>query len=190
MSAFHTVKEAADLTGKSPSSIRRIIYPIIRKDTHPDRAHVQPSVEDVLKLRLKGENFAWRLSEELLRQAIPADAPEKGSDVSSGRQSGHGDGALIDMLRHELGIKNTQIAKQAEIIDKQMELVNGLSERLREGNILISNLQQRLALPDGRPGKTPEPVKVKHAVVPGKGSSVNAKPAKPRKGIFSRFFSR
>ena len=66
---IYTVKEAARLTGKSPSSIRRIIYPIIQNDAHPDRVHIEPTVEDVLKLRMQGENFAWRLSEELLRRA-------------------------------------------------------------------------------------------------------------------------
>ena len=41
------------------------------------------------------------------------------------------------MLRRELDIKNQQITQQSELISKQMELVSGLSERLREGNILI-----------------------------------------------------
>ena len=53
------------------------------------------------------------------------------------------------MLRAELAIKNQQISQQAELISKQADLVSGLSERLREGNILIGSLQQQLALPDG-----------------------------------------
>ena len=68
MSQFLTVKEAARITGKSPSSIRRVIYPIIADDKHPDRKHVEPSPAEALKLRTNGENFAWRLSEELLRR--------------------------------------------------------------------------------------------------------------------------
>ena len=58
MPAFLTVKDAAKLTGKSPSSIRRVIYPIIHDDQHSDRTHVQPSVEDAMRLRIQGENFA------------------------------------------------------------------------------------------------------------------------------------
>src|SRR5437764_167611 len=46
MPTFLTVKEAARLTGKSPSSIRRIIYPILKNNSHPDRVHIQPNVED------------------------------------------------------------------------------------------------------------------------------------------------
>ena len=43
MSSFLTVKEAATLTGKSPSSIRRVIYPIIRDDNHADRLQIAPT---------------------------------------------------------------------------------------------------------------------------------------------------
>src|SRR5476651_663463 len=71
MAPFLTVKEAAQLTGKSPSSIRRVIYPIIKNDTHHDRGQIQPSVEEAMHLRMKGENFAWKLSEELLRREMP-----------------------------------------------------------------------------------------------------------------------
>ena len=47
MSSFLTVKEAATLTGKSPSSIRRVIYPIIRDDNHADREQIAPTVDEV-----------------------------------------------------------------------------------------------------------------------------------------------
>src|SRR6266404_3220266 len=68
MASFLTVKEAAQLTGKSPSSIRRIVYPIIHDNAHSDRGHIQPTIEEVMQLRVKGENFAWHVSEELLRR--------------------------------------------------------------------------------------------------------------------------
>ena len=65
MPQFLTVKEAAKLTGKSASSIRRVIYPIIEDDHHADRQHIEPTIEDVKKLRMKGENFAWRMATRL-----------------------------------------------------------------------------------------------------------------------------
>src|SRR5438132_8601838 len=68
MATFLTVKEASRLTGKSPSSIRRVLYPILHDDAHPDRAHIAPGVEEALQFRLRGDNFAWRVSEELLRR--------------------------------------------------------------------------------------------------------------------------
>ena len=43
------VKEAARLTGKSSSSIRRIIYPILETPDNPDRQHIQPVVQIAAK---------------------------------------------------------------------------------------------------------------------------------------------
>jgi len=192
MASFLTVKEASALTGKSPSSIRRILYAIIHEDAHQDRAQIEPSVEDVMKLRVKGENFAWRLSEELLRREIsPETRPEKGSESTPGRFQHDAQAALIAMLQGELDIKNTQITQQAEFMGKQLELVTGLSERVREGNILIASLQQRLALADGRPPVTPIDnieTKVPPSAPSKKGSSIPPKPPKPKRGILSRFF--
>ena len=134
MSPFLTVKGAGALVNKSPSSIRRIIYPILEDDKHADRHYIEPLPETARELRMKGEGFAWRISEELLRRVVPAEtSSEKGSGTPPERDHGEGNGALLDMLRRELDIKNTQITQQSELISKQMELIGGLSERLREG---------------------------------------------------------
>lgn len=42
MAKFLTVKEAAKVIGRSSSSIRRIIYPILEDDQHPDRPTSSP----------------------------------------------------------------------------------------------------------------------------------------------------
>lgn len=143
MSKFLTVTEAAKLVGKSPSSIRRIIYPILENDRHPDRQYIEPNPDEAKALRLKGENFPWRISEELLRRHVPeAGAKSAGESKGAPTTGGDGSAALLEMLRRELDIKNRQI-------ETQNELLKGLSERLREGNILIGSLQQQLALPEG-----------------------------------------
>jgi hypothetical protein len=191
MLPFLTVKEAARLTGKSPSSIRRVIYPIIHDDHHADREQVQPTVEDALQLRMKGENFAWRLSEELLRREFPVESSqEKASTAAAAKTTAHGDSDLLAMLRRELDIKNQQITQQGELIGKQMELISGLSERLREGNVLIGTLQQRFSLPDGRAGNQPISIKTKQApsTQPEKKSTITSKTAKPQKSFLSRLF--
>ena len=191
MPDFLTVKEAAKRTGKSPSSIRRVIHPIIRDDKHPDRKHIEPSPAEALKRRTNGEYFAWRLSEDLLRREIPIDAQsEKGT--KSGRASTSDDGSeLLAMLRRELDIKNQQITQQSELIKGQMELINGLSERLREGNVMMHSLQQRLALPDGRARATVDSAEAKRptpATPPEKSSKVAGKTNKPKKNFLSRIF--
>lgn len=142
MTKFLTVKEAAQLTGKSPSSIRRIIYPILEDSRHPDRHHIEPDVATAKALRIKGENFAWKVSEELLRREVPADAVRPAADPKSAARvaSDPSAAALLEILRKQLDIKDQQIATQSE-------LIRGMSERLREGNILIGTLQQQLSPP-------------------------------------------
>ena len=192
MSQFLTVKEAAKLTGKSPSSIRRVIYPIIHDDAHPDRQHIIPSVEDAQGLRVKGENFAWRISEELLHREVPITPPSEKPNATL--EAGHGQSELLAMLREELQIKNHQINQHSELIAKQMELMSGLGERLREGNILIGSLQQRLALTDGSARMKSSTATVK-SVTHGVGLSSSKMKAKPvaktlkqPRGLFRRIF--
>jgi hypothetical protein len=76
-----------------------------------------------------------------------------------------------------------------------------LSERLREGNVLMGSLQQRLALTDGsdwnkpsvieadstkrRGGESPAKASAKPK---SKASKSMSQPATPKKGFFSRFF--
>ncbi len=200
MTTFLTVKEAARRTGRSPSSIRRLIYPILHDDSHPDRAHVEPNPAEAVRLRTKGEAFAWQVSEDfLLKQMPPDDNAEKGTDAPGSRPAHTADPELVAMLRRELDIKNEQITQYIQANSKLMDTINSLTERLREGNILMGSLQQQLQLADGRGVTTAaEPVKAKRATAtrPEKGSTTTAtKPApvtkvsKPAKrGFIARWF--
>lgn len=190
MTEFHTVKEAALLTGKSSSSIRRIIYPIIAAEQHPDREHVQPSVNEVRALRLKGASFAWRISDELLRRAVPAESlAEKGNEKPAGHRSHEADADLLAVLRGEIEIKNQQIAQQSAMLSQQIELISGLSDRLGEGNILIATLQQQLALPEGTQRADSQVVDANSGTAAEKGSATHDGDAAPKKGFFAKLFA-
>ena len=207
MNTFLTVNEAAKLTGKSASSIRRLIYPILKSDEHADRLHIEPDVGTAKALRMKGENFAWRVSEEFLRREVPmGEAGNKAGSSSHGATVSAGSEALIEMLRKELDIKNGQITQQSEMLSKQIELISGLSERLREGNILIGSLQQQLALPDGTSRRSSDVVDATSAnahpseAVSGtktkkekgtdaaKAATPTDKKSLPKRGLLSRLF--
>ena len=193
MSRILTVKEAAKLTGKSPSSIRRVIYPIVHDDSHPDRPHIAPTIEEVQALRVKGENFAWRISEELLHREVPI-APLSEQPNATSHPVDNGQSELLAMLREELQIKNHQIHQHSELISKQMELISGLGERLREGNILIGSFQQRLALTNGSgrmksDNGTVEAATHRAGVLSSKTKGkCAAKPLKKNRGWFRRVF--
>src|SRR5205823_4356196 len=120
---------------------------------HPDRSHVEPSVEEVQRLRMKGENFAWRVSRELLDRHGP---PKESAEVPKDKIfSGGGDEPtlreVVNLLRdqvlqnqHQLKVKDDQIAAQ-------LEITRSLNERMREGNIIIGQLQRQLSLTSGGP---------------------------------------
>lgn len=194
MPKFLTVKEAALAIGKSPSAVRRIIYPIVQAERHEDRKQIEPSVEDAMNLRVRGENFAWRISEEYLRRVVPMNETPKREDAKDTPSISETSASIIAMLQRELDIKNQQIATQNE-------LMKGLSERLHEGNVLIGSLQQQLALTDGRSHEETTVVdaastrttekankpSVKSAK-PEKGSTITPKPSKLKRGFLSRLF--
>lgn len=179
MSRFLTMKEAATLTGKSPSSIRRIIYPILEHDKHPDRHHIEPDVATAKSLRLKGESFPWKISEELLRREIPANGAKlKSNPPLADPQSA----AIVDILRKQLDIKDQQIAAQNDVI-------KGLSERVREGNILMGSLQQQLALPDS--GSRTQPAMdatTSPSPSPAPSGGAGAAPPKKTHWLFRKLF--
>ena len=203
MTPYLTVKEAAALVGKSPTSIRRvIIYPILETENHPDRVHIWPSVEEVTALRVKGESFPWKLTEELLLRMVPPETTAERKENAARPNSTSAEGELLAMLRGELAIKNQQIAQQAELISKQADLVSGLSERIREGNVLMSQLQKQLALPEGLKNETvvdavtskstatkSRPQPPEKSDKSEKGSSVSAKSVKAKKRSWFRLFS-
>ena len=143
MTTFLTVKAAATFSNRSPSSVRRIIYPILEDNRHPDRHHIEPDVATAKSLRVKGENFAWKISEQLLRRVMDEEGPRANAESKSAVKGAPDQStAIIEILRKQLDIKDQQIAAQNDVI-------KGLSERVREGNILMGSLQQQLSLTDG-----------------------------------------
>jgi len=133
---FITVREAAKLTGMSPSSVRRVIYPILEKEKHPDRQLIEPNIRTAKELRLAGQNFAWKVSKELLMREMNTEKKGRAKASSSSSDAS----PIIEILQRELEIKNRQIEQQNDVI-------KGLSERVREGNILMGSLQKHLSLP-------------------------------------------
>jgi hypothetical protein len=181
MTNFLTVKEAAKRTGKSPSSIRRIIYPILEDDKHPDRHHIEPDVKEVKAFRVKGENFAWKLSEELLQREVPEGSAKSKSEMKTGGTGSDQAAAIVEILRKQLDIKDQQIAAQNDVI-------KGLSERVREGNILMGSLQQQLSLSDGSSRKKSDAMNAETNEKREEGTEPATKKAKETHWLFRKLF--
>jgi hypothetical protein len=157
-----TIAEAAAETGRSASTIRRIIRTITDASKHPDRNGIEPLEPAVEALKKKGENFTWKIRKDvLLKHCPPAQKEDKNTEHSA--SSPHGD--ILQILERELAIKNQQI-------EKQWEVIHSLNDRLREGNILMGSLQKRLSLPAADAGSD-SPVEVS-AVTPSHGAPQKA----------------
>ena len=121
----------------------RIIYPILEDNRHPDRRHIEPDVATAKSLRVKGENFAWKVSEELLRRVMSEEGTKTATESRPASKNAPDQStAILEIFRKQLDIKDQQIAGLNDVI-------KGMSERLREGNILMGSLQQQLSLTDG-----------------------------------------
>lgn len=131
---FLTIAEAIEQTGRSASTIRRIIRTIADDVNHPHRDGIEPSVKEVAAFKKKGENFTWKIRADLLTQQTDSALTKKKKstpDVSPD---------ILTILNKELELKNQQI-------EKQWEVIHALNDRLREGNILMGSLQKRLGPP-------------------------------------------
>lgn len=135
---YLTIGEAAKKTCRSPSTIRRIIRSITDGQSNEYRSGIEPASKAVEAFKKKGENFTWRIREDILLKNMSSALKEE--EKSSARFSSKMEKDVLQIFRQELDRKNRQI-------DKQWEVIQSLSDRLREGNILMGSLQQRLALP-------------------------------------------
>jgi hypothetical protein len=161
---FLTISEASEKTGRSLSTIRRLIKSISDNDAHADRAGIEPSPKEVTAYKKKGENFTWRIREDILLREFKGALKEQKKAVSEAK------GDIMDILNRELELKNKQI-------EKQWEVIHALNDRLREGNILMGSLQKRLALPEPMEQETIVEAEQKEAVMASSGKA-------SKKGLF------
>lgn len=185
---FLTISEAAEKTGRSLSTIRRLIKGIADDDNHVDRGAIQPSPKEVVAFKKKEENFAWKIREDVLLREF------KGALKDAKKETAEARGDILSILQKELELKNQQI-------EKQWEVIHALNDRLREGNILMGSLQKRLALPspeDAAQDATPVTVTASSvessvkasktaAAKPAKADGAGKAPAKKAQGLWSWF---
>lgn len=168
---FLTIAEAGKITGRSASTIRRLIHTITETPAHPDRDAVEPDPATVAAFKKKGENFTWKIRQDVVvKNFNTAQKEEKKSKAEP-------TGDIFSILQKELDLKNQQI-------EKQWEVIHSLNDRLREGNMLMGSLQKRLSLPEA-----PSPVDNVVDATPVAAQASSKKPSKKemkpaKKGLF------
>lgn len=203
-----TLSEARTVTGKSESTLKRLLREIVSDPTHPDRSYILPSPEEIARRKAANEPYAWKIDRQLLLRRFPADEPAHASSGGVTEPTHHSAPAdlMLKVLEEQLKSKDQQIRTLEVQLDRKDEQISNLNERMRESNVLMRELQQRLALPSPKPVAAehqvevkpppPSPSKTTPAPSPRATSKTTAKPTakspskpqKPKRGFFSRLF--
>jgi hypothetical protein len=149
MPDYLSVSEARKYTGKSESTIKRMIREIANTPDHEDRGLILPSQDELAKRKAANEPYVWKIDKELLDKRYPRSAP--------GHEGGHAGGEssatatshsqLIELLQSQLSGKDEQLQILAVQLDRKDTQIENLNKRMSESNVLMQTLQKRLALP-------------------------------------------
>lgn len=145
---FLTVKEATKHVGKSESTIKRLLREITGNPDHVDRYLIEPPHDEVERRKEAGEPYVWKISTELLEKRYPPETTsEEGSDDPEKTEpNGAVTDAIVAVLREQLRSKDRQIETLEKQLDRKDEQISNNNERMREQNILMKELQERLAI--------------------------------------------
>jgi hypothetical protein len=145
-----TVREAREFTGKSESTLKRLIREITGTAGHPDREFILPPAEEVARRRQSGDVFVWKINKDLLLRRFPrTEAGEEGSngrDAAALRNDDGNAAAIMQVLREQLLSKDRQIQTLETQLDRKDDQIKSLNDRMHESNILMRELQTRLAI--------------------------------------------
>lgn len=146
-----TVREACNFSGKSESTIKRLIREVNARPDHPDRGMILPPPDDVEHRKKVGDPFVWKIDQDLLLRRYPNDRSGKGSE--GGREPGQSSsassddsGAVVQILREQLQSKDSQIGTLEKQLDRKDDQIKNLNERMHESNVLMRELQARLVI--------------------------------------------
>jgi hypothetical protein len=204
-----SVSEARTFTGKSESTLKRMLREIVIQPNHPDRPFILPSPEEVERRKAENEPYAWKIDRALLLRRFPVEnSAQQGSGgppVTEVRNASPE--LMLQILREQLSSKDQQIRTLETQLDRKDEQIGSLNERMRESNVLMRELQQRLAIappkPPGEatveaPPKAPDVKPAPPATAPKKPAQKSkpppaSAPSKPKasknhRGLFVRWF--
>lgn len=188
-----TVSEARAFTGKSESTIKRLLREIMADPKHADRRFILPSAEEVERRKAASEPYAWRIDRHLLLRRFPQeDATESEGVEAGGPVSAHTE-LVMQVLQEQLKSKDEQLRTLEKQLDRKDDQIASLNERMRESNVLMRELQQRLAIAAPKPAADAFVESSNQTrTVPASPAVAKPRPRSPkilkRRGVWSRLF--
>ena len=146
MTSFLILKEAVKYSGKSDSTLKRLIREITADPDHEDRHLIDPDHEALLAKKEAGEPYIWKIHTDLLDKRYRVE--EETSEPAAAKEptSTEGQSTVLSLLREQLEAKDRQIETLEKQLDRKDDQISSQNERMREQNILMKDLQQRLAI--------------------------------------------
>ena len=142
-----TIREASELSGKSISTIKRLVREIVLNPKSEDRNLVYPSVDEVATFRLAGESFVWKIGEVVLRKRFNNSSSKISDGLFAKNVNTHDNAiSIIEVLRVQLQSKDRQIETLEKQLDRKDDQIRNLGKRMHESNVLMRELQNRLAI--------------------------------------------
>lgn len=160
MEQFLTVKEATELVGKSESTIKRLLREVVKNEDHADRTAIQPTAQELSKKRDAGEPYVWRIERQFLLRSFPVDPAAKSPRSGGGDSANANAVPIIEVLNQQLQSKDRQIGVLEKQLDRKDEQIANQNERMHESNVLMRELQARLAITAPAATTNDEPVVV------------------------------
>lgn len=150
MTDLLSVRDARKYTGKSESTIKRMLREIVSDPQHEDRGLIQPSHEELREKKKNGEPYHWKISKKLLDKRYPSNDSAHGT--VHGTEQGRGESGLngpshsqfIELLQDQITSKDAQIKTLETQLDRKDEQIANWDKRTQEIHILMQTLQKRL----------------------------------------------
>ncbi|MCA9036352.1 MAG: hypothetical protein KDA91_14555 [Planctomycetaceae bacterium] len=161
---FLTLTEAQEFTGRSRSTLRRFVEGIVKADDSPDRTFVQPTVNEVAKLKADNQPFSWKISTELLTREYRVE-----QEATAPKAESRG---VADNDRLVSVLEKTVVVLQEELNEKNRQIA-AFQERQREQNLLFKNLHEQLALVAPAAARQNESVVESASAASEEGTDVN-----------------
>ena len=152
MNNFISIKEAAAFSGRSESTIKRLILKVLAE--HRDD---QAMVDQVIQKQRAAKGFFWYISRDFLTIEFGLDRPVDDHGAPAGQSSGqsaerpkaaNGE-PLNDQVVDQWGLAGEIIALLKEQLKVKDEQIRNFQERNKENNILLKTFQDKIFLLEG-----------------------------------------
>lgn len=141
---FLSLKESSQLTGKSESTLKRLVQKIY-KESKKTKKYKGELVDQIIKKEKAPKGFFYFISRDFIEKEFSFGQPmDDQKEYFERPKEKNGQPKRSDLPESEI-IKILQ--NQLEVKDEQ---IKSLLERQRENNILIKNFQEKFALLEGR----------------------------------------